>query len=193
MYSYVQKRLLYSENYIFGKFDAFCKRLEKIDDMLNTMENLAGLNSIKIEVSFIFGSWAIWLSFRYYCLLMANAWCCWTVLWSLCFVFFQGMETMIVRYNSIVTSVKKKGYDLLDHRKGEVRVIFFQLPFYPVMLHVTYCAFKIFLLVWHWLWRIQTEHWWTETAAADVCWFLVWETIVCKYLLFTALILVDAA
>lgn len=27
---------------------------------------------------------------------------------------------MIVRYNSIVTSVKKKGYDLLDHRKGEV-------------------------------------------------------------------------
>ena len=39
-----------SENYIFGKFDAFCKRLEKIDDMLNTIENLAGLNSIKIEV-----------------------------------------------------------------------------------------------------------------------------------------------
>ena len=61
--------------------------------------------------------------------------------------FFQGMETMIVRYNSIVTSVKKKGYDLLDHRKGEARVTFFQLPFYPVMLHVTYCAFKIFLLV----------------------------------------------
>ena len=95
--------------------------------------------------------------------------------------FFQGMETMIVRYNSIVTSVKKKGYDLLDHRKGEVRVTFFQLPFYPVMLHVTYCAFKIFLLVWHWLWRIQTEHWWTETAAADVCWLLVWETVVCEY------------
>ena len=32
------------------------------------------------------------------------------------------METMIVRYNSIVTSVKKKGYDLLDHRKGEVSI-----------------------------------------------------------------------
>ena len=43
-----------SENYIFGKFDAFCKRLEKIDDMLNTMENLAGLNNIKIEVSFVY-------------------------------------------------------------------------------------------------------------------------------------------
>lgn len=39
---------------------------------------------------------------------------------SLFFFSFQGMETMIVRYNSIVTSVKKKGYDLLDHRKGEV-------------------------------------------------------------------------
>ena len=30
---------------------------------------------------------------------------------------------MIVRYNSIVTSVKKKGYDLLDHRKGEVLIM----------------------------------------------------------------------
>lgn len=154
------------------------------------MENLAGLNSIKIEVSFIFGSWAIWLSFRYKT-------ACWRQnVFNSCAVeescrdhcyvsfFFQGMETMIVRYNSIVTSVKKKGYDLLDHRKGEVRVTFFQLPFYPVMLHVTYRAFKIFLLVWHWLRRIQTEHWWTETAAADVCWLLVWETIVCKYYLF---------
>lgn len=39
-----------SENYIFGKFDAFCKRLEKIDDMLNTMENLSGLTTFKLEV-----------------------------------------------------------------------------------------------------------------------------------------------
>ena len=39
-----------SENYIFGKFDAFCKRLEKINDMLNTMETFAGVNNIKIEV-----------------------------------------------------------------------------------------------------------------------------------------------
>ncbi|XP_066028864.1 dynein axonemal heavy chain 5 isoform X2 [Pocillopora verrucosa] len=74
-----ERQFEFSENYIFGKFDAFCKRLEKINDMLNTMETFAGVNNIKIE----------------------------------------GMETMIVRYNSIVTSVKKKGYDLLDHRKGE--------------------------------------------------------------------------
>lgn len=40
----------HSENYIFGKFDAFCKRLEKINDMLNTMETFAGVNNIKIEV-----------------------------------------------------------------------------------------------------------------------------------------------
>lgn len=39
-----------SENYIFGKFDAFCKRLEKLDDMLIAMENLSGLQKIKIEV-----------------------------------------------------------------------------------------------------------------------------------------------
>lgn len=77
-----ERQFEFSENYIFGKFDAFCKRLEKINDMLNTMETFAGVNNIKIE----------------------------------------GMETMIVRYNSIVTSVKKKGYDLLDHRKGEVSI-----------------------------------------------------------------------
>ena len=41
---------VFSENYIFGKFDAFCKRLEKIDDMLNTMENLSGLTTFKLEV-----------------------------------------------------------------------------------------------------------------------------------------------
>ena len=45
-----------------------------------------------------------------------------SLLFNLCttMLTLQGMETMIVRYNSIVTSVKKKGYDLLDHRKGEV-------------------------------------------------------------------------
>ena len=47
-----QRRPFPSENYIFGKFDAFCKRLEKIDYMLNTMENLAGVNNVKIEVGF---------------------------------------------------------------------------------------------------------------------------------------------
>ncbi|XP_031445281.1 dynein heavy chain 5, axonemal-like [Phasianus colchicus] len=37
------------ENYIFGKFDTFCKRLEKISDMSNIMESLLELQCIKIE------------------------------------------------------------------------------------------------------------------------------------------------
>uniref|UniRef100_A0A663DRU1 Dynein axonemal heavy chain 5 n=1 Tax=Aquila chrysaetos chrysaetos TaxID=223781 RepID=A0A663DRU1_AQUCH len=39
----------FSENYIFGKFDMFCKRLEKISDMTNIMESLLELQCIKIE------------------------------------------------------------------------------------------------------------------------------------------------
>jgi len=39
----------FSENYIFGKFDTFCKRLERIADMINTMEMFAGLGDVKIE------------------------------------------------------------------------------------------------------------------------------------------------
>ncbi|XP_048577391.1 dynein axonemal heavy chain 5 isoform X1 [Nematostella vectensis] len=74
-----ERQFEFSENYIFGKFDAFCKRLEKIDDMLTTMENLSGICKVKIE----------------------------------------GIETIIVRYTTIVSNVKKKAYDLLDHRKGE--------------------------------------------------------------------------
>ncbi|OXB57017.1 hypothetical protein ASZ78_015603 [Callipepla squamata] len=39
----------FSENYIFGKFDAFCKRLEKISDMSNVMESLLELQHMKLE------------------------------------------------------------------------------------------------------------------------------------------------
>ncbi|XP_043921456.1 dynein axonemal heavy chain 5-like [Protopterus annectens] len=39
----------FSENYIFGKFDMFCKRLEKIADMMNTMDNLSVLQHIRVE------------------------------------------------------------------------------------------------------------------------------------------------
>ncbi|CAB4042276.1 Dynein heavy chain 5, axonemal, partial [Paramuricea clavata] len=74
-----ERQFEFSENYIFGKFDAFCKRLEKLDDMLIAMENLSGLQKIKIE----------------------------------------GIETIVVRYQTMVATVKKKTYDLLDHRKGE--------------------------------------------------------------------------
>ncbi|XP_041817844.1 dynein heavy chain 5, axonemal [Chelmon rostratus] len=39
----------FSENYIFGKFDAFCRRLEKIADMASTLESLAALRNMKVE------------------------------------------------------------------------------------------------------------------------------------------------
>ncbi|XP_026217964.1 dynein heavy chain 5, axonemal [Anabas testudineus] len=39
----------FSENYIFGKFDAFCRRLEKIADMASTMESLDALQHMKVE------------------------------------------------------------------------------------------------------------------------------------------------
>ncbi|KAI8792083.1 dynein heavy chain 5, axonemal [Biomphalaria glabrata] len=74
-----ERQFEFSENYIFGKFDTFCKRLEKIKDMVNTMEQFSGLPSIKIE----------------------------------------GIDTIVVRYKTIVETTKKKGYDILDHRKGE--------------------------------------------------------------------------
>ncbi|XP_041103970.1 dynein heavy chain 5, axonemal [Polyodon spathula] len=43
------KQFEFSENYIFGKFDTFCKRLEKLADMINTIENLSDLQNVKIE------------------------------------------------------------------------------------------------------------------------------------------------
>jgi dynein heavy chain len=39
----------FSENYIFGKFDTFCKRLDKIIMMINTMDSYSGLPDVKIE------------------------------------------------------------------------------------------------------------------------------------------------
>ncbi|XP_026147559.1 dynein heavy chain 5, axonemal isoform X2 [Mastacembelus armatus] len=44
-----KKQFDFSENYIFGKFEAFCRRLEKIADMVSTLENLATLQNMKVE------------------------------------------------------------------------------------------------------------------------------------------------
>ena len=44
-----ERQFEFSENYIFGKFDTFCRRLERIADMINTMEMFSGLGDIKIE------------------------------------------------------------------------------------------------------------------------------------------------
>ncbi|XP_029442962.1 dynein heavy chain 5, axonemal-like [Rhinatrema bivittatum] len=39
----------FSENYIFGKFDIFCKRLRKIADMSSILESLSDLQNIRTE------------------------------------------------------------------------------------------------------------------------------------------------
>ncbi|KAM6900105.1 dynein axonemal heavy chain 5 [Xenentodon cancila] len=43
------RQLDFSEKHIFGKFDNFCRRLEKIADMVSTLESLASLQKIKVE------------------------------------------------------------------------------------------------------------------------------------------------
>ncbi|KAM3593194.1 uncharacterized protein V6R79_007624 [Siganus canaliculatus] len=43
------QQLDFSENYIFGKFDAFCRRLEKIADMASSLENLSALQHMKFD------------------------------------------------------------------------------------------------------------------------------------------------
>ncbi|CAF0945608.1 unnamed protein product [Adineta steineri] len=69
----------FSANYIFGKFDAFCKRLDRIADVLNTIDSLSGLQNIRVE----------------------------------------GLEPIVVKYRSVVDAIKKKSYDILDHRKPD--------------------------------------------------------------------------
>ncbi|XP_068593236.1 dynein axonemal heavy chain 5 [Cebidichthys violaceus] len=39
----------FSENYIFWKFDAFCRRLEKIADMTSSLESLSALQHMKVQ------------------------------------------------------------------------------------------------------------------------------------------------
>ena len=72
---------LRSENYIFGKFDTFCRRLEQIADMATILQDLAALPEVRVE----------------------------------------GMEKIYARYQTIVNTTKAKTYNVLDHRKLEVR------------------------------------------------------------------------
>ncbi|XP_033641432.1 dynein heavy chain 8, axonemal-like [Asterias rubens] len=67
----------FSEMYIFGKFDAFCKRIDKIVEMLCTIDTYSVLTTSRIE----------------------------------------GIEPMANKFQNIYSGVKKKPYDVLDHRK----------------------------------------------------------------------------
>lgn len=47
-----ERKFEFSEMYIFGKFDTFCRRLKKIIDIFETMEMYSHLQDTKIEGSF---------------------------------------------------------------------------------------------------------------------------------------------
>eukprot|EP01135_Chromosphaera_perkinsii_P008183 Nk52_evm5s1178 gene=Nk52_evmTU5s1178 len=74
-----EKPFDFSEMYIFGKFDTFCKRLSKVIEMLTTISSFNCLKEVKIE----------------------------------------GLEQIYSRFNQSVSMMKKKPYDILDHRKME--------------------------------------------------------------------------
>ncbi|CAL8402248.1 dynein heavy chain 5, axonemal [Gadus morhua] len=44
-----ERQFDFSENYIFGKFDTFCRRLEKLAEMASTLESLQSLGNMKVE------------------------------------------------------------------------------------------------------------------------------------------------
>ncbi|XP_033097914.1 dynein heavy chain 5, axonemal-like [Anneissia japonica] len=67
----------FSEMYIFGKFEAFCKRCEKIIDVVNTIEMFSVLTTTRIE----------------------------------------GIDPLANKFQVIYANIKKKPYDILDHRK----------------------------------------------------------------------------
>ncbi|KAI9150964.1 hypothetical protein H9P43_009579 [Blastocladiella emersonii ATCC 22665] len=74
-----EKQFDFSEMYIFGKFDAFCKRIQKVVDMFSVIEKFSKLETLGVE----------------------------------------GMDTILKRFNNIVTQMQRKPYDILDHRKME--------------------------------------------------------------------------
>ncbi|XP_019624088.1 PREDICTED: dynein heavy chain 8, axonemal-like [Branchiostoma belcheri] len=74
-----EKPFEFSEMYIFGKFDAFCKRIEKIIELLNTIEVFSVLSTSKIE----------------------------------------GIENCAAKFQHIYSGIRKKPYDILDHRKTD--------------------------------------------------------------------------
>ncbi|XP_014680671.1 PREDICTED: dynein heavy chain 5, axonemal-like [Priapulus caudatus] len=69
----------FSESYIFGKFDTFVRRLNKVVQMFQLIETYSCLERCHID----------------------------------------GVEVIVGRYRAAVSSMKKKTYDFLDHRKQE--------------------------------------------------------------------------
>lgn len=77
-----ERPLIFSEMYVFGKFNAFGRRLEKIIDILMIIKTYQILSESHIE----------------------------------------GMEVAANRFQVIIITLKKKPYDVLDHRKTDFDV-----------------------------------------------------------------------
>lgn len=78
--SSTERRFDFSEMYIFGKFDAFVRRCERIIEMFETINMYASLSESKVE----------------------------------------GLTPFSLKFNMILTSMKKKDYDFFDQRRQEV-------------------------------------------------------------------------
>jgi dynein heavy chain len=72
-----EKQFDFSEMYIFGKFDTFCKRIQKVIDMFNIIQKFSFLQELGVE----------------------------------------NMDTIVRRFFNILTTLQRKPYDILDHRK----------------------------------------------------------------------------
>jgi dynein heavy chain, axonemal len=99
----------FSEMYIFGKFDAFTKRCQKIIDVFETINVYSRLQESKIEGTnkfyfflFIYFFPNFFIFIFYFIILTYQS---------------KGIEMLSAKFNGIVTLFKKKPYDLLDHRK----------------------------------------------------------------------------
>eukprot|EP00698_Gefionella_okellyi_P008565 TRINITY_DN2129_c0_g1_i1.p1 TRINITY_DN2129_c0_g1~~TRINITY_DN2129_c0_g1_i1.p1 ORF type:complete len:4495 (+),score=1467.97 TRINITY_DN2129_c0_g1_i1:46-13530(+) len=75
----VGKAFDFNEVTMFGKFELFCKRLERLIEMFTTIEQFSSLTGATME----------------------------------------NLDPLISRFNDIVNEMKKKPYDLTDHRKND--------------------------------------------------------------------------
>ncbi|XP_010893351.3 dynein heavy chain 8, axonemal [Esox lucius] len=79
-----EKPFKVSEMYIFSKFESFCKRLEKITQIITAVKTFSVMGKSKIE----------------------------------------GINILSSKFQNIHLTMKKKQYDILDHRKAEFEVDF---------------------------------------------------------------------
>ena len=93
-----ERPLTVSEMYIFGKFDTFTRRCQKIIDMFDTINQYSKLQDSKIE----------------------GKRRCNKILFNLSnYHESKGIDMVVSKFSTIVSTLKKKGYDFLDQRKTD--------------------------------------------------------------------------